>query len=631
MKRFLSLCALMAMMPLAALLNSCKDEPDVVEPDAAVTPNVTVAFNNTSFLPGDVLTITLTEDSGAEDRDAIPLYFSVTDTQTGLSADNLFTDFTYTATLAATASQISVNYTVIDEIDETYSLNFVVEADGCTVSGGSKIISVGTAYAVTLAVTGSDEGTVTEGDTFTISASTPVAPDSDLTISLSFESGAANYFSPIPETVVIPAGQTEGQTAEITATADGGDYQSDVSFEVTGESGSAHYTVLNSITVTRKDRDGYLYDETFVYPDPSQTFVSSTLEAKYNEYGNNGNYVVMAKGTDGSGSSHPNPELAAAGWTLENAHEFSYIPQGLYYPCFPANDYGNSYISYQNGWAEESTESMQTNCYMSYEKFTNVTQDGYVRIWSAFDEGSTTISGNETGDMRAIGTEVCKAMEAKSFPQAWAIFREGSRIEIRARMRGKLQGYSCFMRLICTSGTAPSNGQISILENPHYLDADNAFVQQRAVYGDYENDMGMIQNSDSLYIDTSDWNIYWAEITDDSTVKVGINGYTTVTLNKSDGSDFAKSLWPFNKNKNANGFYLLIGPKPADSVLSDSGYSDDQLVAGDWADQSLKNISYEESRTSDDSPRMEIDWVRVWRNENHTAGEANYYNNCWYY
>lgn len=631
MKKILSFCTLMTVVSLAVLLSSCKDEPEIVP--EVVTPNVAVAFNTTSFLPGDVLTVTLTEDSGAEDREDIPLYFSVTDSETGLSADNLFTDFTYTATLASTASQISVSYTVIDDIEENYNLNFVIEADDCTVAGGSQYsqpITVGTAYVVTLAVTDSEDGTVTEGSTFTFTAATPVAPETDLTIDLTYDSGAEAYFDALPETVVIPAGQTEGQTAEITVTADGGDYQADYSFEVSGVSQSAHYAVANTLTVTRKDRDNYLYDETWVYSDPAQTFVSNDLLEKYNSYGNNADYVVMTKATDGTGSPHPNADLAAEGWTLLNSTEFSYIPEGMYYPCFSANEYGNNYISFQNGWAEESTTSMQEHSYLSYEKFTNVTEEGYLRIWSAYDEGEVTVGGTSTGETRPIGTEIAKAnnnnnSSSYNYPNWWAKIGDGTRVEVRARIGGKRQGFNTFIRLLGNKGTWPANGQISLLENPVYLsDPNDDFVQQSMYFGSVSSHTGV---SDTVYVNTSDWNIYWAEIVDGSIAKVGVNGYTTMTISSSDYS----VSWSIGDKFHNCGMYLLIGPKPGDAILDEDGYTDDQIIAGDWADSEFMNISYEDSKTNDNSPHIDIDWVRVWRNDNYTELVPPFYNNCWFY
>lgn len=42
----------------------------------------------------------------------------------------------------------------------------------------------------------------------------------------------------------------------------------------------------------------------------------------------------------------------------------------------------------------------------------------------------------------------------------------------------------------------------------------------------------------------------------------------------------------------------------------------DNNLAEDWADD-FKNISYQDSKTSNDTPRMEIDWIRFYKKSNY--------------
>ena len=43
---------------------------------------------------------------------------------------------------------------------------------------------------------------------------------------------------------------------------------------------------------------------------------------------------------------------------------------------------------------------------------------------------------------------------------------------------------------------------------------------------------------------------------------------------------------------------------------------------GGWADPEFLDLTYEESKTSDLTPRMEVDWIRYWINENYTTDGA---------
>ena len=108
------------------------------------------------------------------------------------------------------------------------------------------------------------------------------------------------------------------------------------------------------------------------------------------------------------------------------------------------------------------------------------------------------------------------------------------------------------------------------------------------------------------------WNIYWVEIVDDHTIKMGINGKTTKVVTPADLGN-ASSEWPFNLEKNPLGFhYLLTLGAPSEWAL---GYTDIPPVG--W-DSGFSTITYEASKTNQETPRMEIDWIRYYSNDNYS-------------
>ena len=48
----------------------------------------------------------------------------------------------------------------------------------------------------------------------------------------------------------------------------------------------------------------------------------------------------------------------------------------------------------------------------------------------------------------------------------------------------------------------------------------------------------------------------------------------------------------------------------------------EEVNEGGWADPEFLGLTYEESKTSDLTPRMEVDWIRYWINENYTTDGA---------
>ena len=106
-----------------------------------------------------------------------------------------------------------------------------------------------------------------------------------------------------------------------------------------------------------------------------------------------------------------------------------------------------------------------------------------------------------------------------------------------------------------------------------------------------------------------DYNIYWVELVDESTIKLGINGSTTLEVTR----DMLDS-WPFTKASTgtsigAKGLYLVMRM----DLFGEGNSVSSELPAG-W-DTELKSINPANYAT--EGPRMEIDWIRFYVNDNY--------------
>ncbi len=622
MKKFLVLLA------LAGLFVACNNKEE--EPETSAEGTVTLAFslNANSFMAGETVTGTITDNSGEDvTRGDITVNFSCIDTDAGSYVEEtLFSVFPASVELAAGASSVDVDFVLSDDIDQTYNLRIVADAQGCTITGANQNIIVGTAYVVTLSIPEATDNKVYPDDEFTIQAYTEIAPESDLTITLTYTDGAAAYFDALPETVTIEAGQTTGSSATVTAAANDGTGEHEITVSGTADSDSyivSDYTFTRS--VSQEAAGDYLTDETTLYADPAKAFVSSDKEEAYLSNGNSDDYVVMTRAdkTDWTveSSAHPTASLADEGWTLLNACEFHYGFNGWGLPSTHSDSWNVNSIRVQNGWSTESTKPEQHYSWQSSqnEKYTDVKSDGYVRIWAAYDQGDITDVEDDTGSgtTRYIGTDSPKCLTGSVLP-SWAVFETGTRIEVRARLGGKRQGFAPILRLRGNASTYewPLYGEIDFMANPVYTDDVEGYsnkVHQAVRWSDDEENYWI---SDDYTLDVEDWNIYWVEITDGSSLKLGINGQTTYSTTGSG------AYWPFCTTFNSSGLYLQVSLGVANAVRDYDSDAYSYLQSADWADSSFKTISYDSSKTSDDTPHMDIDWVRVWRNSNHgqTAG-----------
>ena len=162
-------------------------------------------------------------------------------------------------------------------------------------------------------------------------------------------------------------------------------------------------------------------------------------------------------------------------------------------------------------------------------------------------------------------------------------------------------------------------GEVDILESP-YFNAETQQAWQTLHLGEsQEEDPKPTTNGINLST-ISDWNIYWFEWSDDGkTLKCGINGETKLTYS----ADQSPVGWPYDdKAINPQGLYMLI---TLDAPNSWAG------GAYEGWDSGFANISWEESKTNENTPRMEIDWIRFYISAGYNDPfKAQRYTDCLY-
>ena len=184
----------------------------------------------------------------------------------------------------------------------------------------------------------------------------------------------------------------------------------------------------------------------------------------------------------------------------------------------------------------------------------------------------------------------------------------GMRIEMKVRLGGNRTGFVPMIEVKnpATATTCKEAKQsICILKNV----SGSAITQ--SVRGEGVSDAKSVV---SAIPKVEDYNIYWVELVDENTIKLGINGSTTLEVTR----DMLDS-WPFTKastgtSVGAKGLYLVMRM----DLFGEGNSVSSELPAG-W-DTELKSINPANYAT--EGPRMIIDWIRFYVNDNYKR-EAN--------
>mgnify|MGYP002587270535 FL=1 len=587
-------------------LQGCDDETRYNPLPEAVP--LTMAVNGKAFAMGEHLRVDIEVNKDAEGNEVNPnedfdIYFTA---KAGTEdASNVFEQFNGIVTFPKGEKQIQVDFPIkASGLTGSTAINFTAFARGYKMEGSSQVIKVSDYYRIMASLENNAENVVMEGGKFVLVAKIEKPSSVPLNMKITPKEGEGDRYENLPSTLTIPAGRTSAKSDAVTIKQD---------FEMTGdlqlvlnlESDSPANPMINStLTITMTDLesmgDPNLFDITKVYEFPDRPFMSDKNKTAIESWFT-GDKIAMNKN-----SAHPTSALKDKDWVLCNAIEFHYINNS-----FSGGNNTPNAFGHRISWAfsdinDAPSQKIQA---VNNAKCTNITNEGILNMWV-----DKNVQG--TGAMTATKDYGVAALQCSKFggifaPQHTRFF-PGMRIEVKARLRGIRTGFVPTIGLKNQKNSLPNTkDEIDILKN-----TQGSVITQAVTV---DNEIG----SKSVAIpQANEWNVYWVELVDENIINLGINGATNLTVNRTQSPD----RWPFDKA----GTPATANPDPATAAGGSAGLyffmrlaESSERAAGKapegW-DNVLKSIA--NCETDDNTPRMEIDWIRIYTNKNYVQTDA---------
>ena len=459
-------------------------------------------------------------------------------------------------------------------------------------------------HYTTLSLKGNSDKTIWEGEGFILQATTTVPAIEDVTIKVELSDEDKQKYPNVPEEVVIPAGKTES-TTEVIWTEDSRTTTTDSKLILNFESQNPSRPLTNDnlildILDVDKNKGTDVTDERYINPRPQVIYASSEeVKKSIQEWAPTKMVEVKTPGT----GEHP----TKSEWTFLRSMEFHHIDQCMN----PQNKYGNYLVK---GLGGQNTAKVQAGQGMDNNKFSTVTEEGYLKMWGVKERTYAEWWGD--GAWRDYGISAFYANKFKykngniemiDAESQNVYILPGMRIEFRARINGAMNGYNNGIWLQGNIDDAawgwPAYGEIDIVEN-----LNNKQSHCTMHWG--HNPGHPSATAHTKDVDGKVWNIYWCQLDNDGTIRLGINGKEILVSKKSN----RKAPDPFNIDVNPTGYHILLTMlAPNDwSLQGGSGG-----VSGPNWDNGFANITYEQSKTHPDTPRMELDWIRFYKNSDY--------------
>ena len=557
-------------------LTGCEDETKYRPLPEAVP--LTMSINEKAFVMGEHLKVDIKVEPDADGNEVVAnedfdIYFTAKAGTEDVA--NVFEPFSSIVTFPKGEKQIQVDFPVkTSGLVGTTTMEFVAFARGYKMANSSQGIKVSDYYRISMSLENNTENVVTEGGKFVLVAKVDKPSSVPLEVTLTPKEGEEGRYDNLPSTLTIPAGRTSVKSAAVTIKQD---------YEMTGDlqlvlnlksNSSSNPMTAPALTITMTDlesmADPDLYDMTTVYENPNIMFVS------YDDDWFTGKETAKMD----EGTAHPNAELGSQ-WKFDYAIEFH------------KNSTSGDYQKLGN-----ATDANRGNVLkIDWIKYAKVTDEGELNI-------CVGVEGTNYG---TAGIHCCKSL-GQMWAQNVTRIYPGMRIEMKVRLGGNRTGFVPMIEVKnpATATTCKEAKQsICILKNV----SGSAITQ--SVRGEVVSDAKSVV---SAIPKVEDYNIYWVELVDENTIKLGINGSTTLEVTR----DMLDS-WPFTKastgtSVGAKGLYLVMRM----DLFGEGNSVSSELPAG-W-DTELKSINPANYAT--EGPRMIIDWIRFYVNDNYKR-EAN--------
>ncbi len=557
-------------------LTGCEDETKYRPLPEAVP--LTMSINEKAFVMGEHLKVDIKVEPDADGNEVVAnedfdIYFTAKAGTEDVA--NVFEPFSSIVTFPKGEKQIQVDFPVkTSGLVGTTTMEFVAFARGYKMANSSQGIKVSDYYRISMSLENNTENVVTEGGKFVLVAKVDKPSSVPLEVTITPKEGEEGRYDNLPSTLTIPAGRTSVKSAAVTIKQD---------YEMTGDLqlvlnlksySSSNPMTAPALTITMTDlesmADPDLYDMTTVYENPNIMFVS------YDDDWFTGKETAKMD----EGTAHPNAELGSQ-WKFDYAIEFH------------KNSTSGDYQKLGN-----ATDANRGNVLkIDWTKYAKVTDEGELNI-------CVGVEGTNYG---TAGIHCCKSL-GQMWAQNVTRIYPGMRIEMKVRLGGNRTGFVPMIEVKnpATATTCKEAKQsICILKNV----SGSAITQ--SVRGEVVSDAKSVV---SAIPKVEDYNIYWVELVDENTIKLGINGSTTLEVTR----DMLDS-WPFTKastgtSVGAKGLYLVMRM----DLFGEGNSVSSELPAG-W-DTELKSINPANYAT--EGPRMIIDWIRFYVNDNYKR-EAN--------
>lgn len=552
-------------------LTGCEDETKYRPLPEAVP--LTVSINEKAFVMGEHLKVDIKVEPDADGNEVVAnedfdIYFTAKAGTDDVA--NVFEPFSSIVTFPKGEKQIQVDFPVkTSGLMGTTTMEFVAFARGYKIANSSQGIKVSDYYRISMSLENNTENVVTEGGKFVLVAKVDKPSSVPLEVTITPKEGEEDRYDNLPSTLTIPAGRTSVKSAAVTIKQDyemTGDLQLVLNME---SNSSANPMTASTLMITMTDlesmADPDLYDMTTVYENPNIMFIS------YDDDWFTGKETAKMD----EGTAHPNAELGSQ-WKFDYAIEFH------------KNSTSGDYQKLGNATDANRGSVLK----IDWTKYAKVTDEGELNI-------CVGVEGTNYG---TAGIHCCKSL-GQMWAQNVTRIYPGMRIEMKVRLGGNRTGFVPMIEVKnpATATTCKEAKQsICILKNV----SGSAITQ--SVRGEAISDAKSVVTAIPK---VEDYNIYWVELVDESTIKLGINGSTTLEVTR----DMLDS-WPFTKASTgtsigAKGLYLVMRM----DLFGEGNSVSSELPAG-W-DTELKSINPANYAT--EGPRMEIDWIRFYVNDNY--------------
>ena len=552
-------------------LTGCEDETKYRPLPEAVP--LTMSINEKAFVMGEHLKVDIKVEPDADGNEVVAnedfdIYFTAKAGTDDVA--NVFEPFSSIVTFPKGEKQIQVDFPVkTSGLTGTTTMEFVAFARGYKIANSSQGIKVSDYYRISMALENNTENVVTEGGKFVLVAKVDKPSSVPLEVTITPKEGEEDRYDNLTSTLTIPAGRTSVKSAAVTIKQDyemTGDLQLVLNME---SNSSANPMTASTLMITMTDlesmADPDLYDMTTVYENPNIMFIS------YDDDWFTGKETAKMD----EGTAHPNAELGSQ-WKFDYAIEFH------------KNSTSGDYQKLGNATDANRGSVLK----IDWTKYAKVTDEGELNI-------CVGVEGTNYG---TAGIHCCKSL-GQMWAQNVTRIYPGMRIEMKVRLGGNRTGFVPMIEVKnpATATTCKEAKQsICILKNV----SGSAITQ--SVRGEAISDAKSVVTAIPK---VEDYNIYWVELVDESTIKLGINGSTTLEVTR----DMLDS-WPFTKASTgtsigAKGLYLVMRM----DLFGEGNSVSSELPAG-W-DTELKSINPANYAT--EGPRMEIDWIRFYVNDNY--------------